>query len=370
MENTHSKFDLDSVITAEELNALINKIKRKSFNKVLSMRTDGTTERLNAIIHGVYVSELIGWPFEFCWKTGDKARALHSTGVSLPKFFSKDFIKASYIDDNEFKAKYSVSNTDVPFTITSGGGYAEGHWVGKAFNVVPAAKDLMSEINIIASGRMSHTDRVHLESIVRKVISHEYFDYKLQISDKVSDFIALHYRGGDVIYGSHKHTKHAVGSKSAPLAVIEKYIQDNPEENFLLFGTPVGDTQTDMEYISSKYNSVTLASEYCKPDLHFMVQECFIMSSCKKVASMSGTGVTYFSKLINKNLDIAHLNNLYKGDELYNLLIEGVNNQNYNKLQRSYHAMRALSLNNKDEDILISSIKELDPSNKLTWYFN
>jgi hypothetical protein len=370
MNLPHDKLSRSVYINeAEQLRVLINKIKKESFNKILSLRTDGTTERLNSIIHGLYLSEHTGWPFEFCWRTdvGAAKNPFHSIGKSVPDFFNDVFINEHYKSFDVFTNKYSMKSADIPYPTETGGGKGGLIWAGRQVKKVPTPAELKNEINIISPPRLIISDGYDTESIVKKVISQEYFDFKDSIKNKASSYVALHYRGGDVIYGMHRHTRHAIGNKSVALALLEKYIQENSSDKFILFGTPVGDTQKDMEYITNKYTNVILVSEFCDVDLHPMVQECFIMASCKKIVAMSGTGVTYFAQLINRKVEVVYFNHIVKGIELYNLLIQGLNNLQYNNLQRSYHALRALSINDDDKELLVAKIKELDPANKLSW---
>ena len=93
-----------------------------------------------------------------------------------------------------------------------------------------------------------------------------------------------------------------------------------------------------------------------------------MMSACNKLVGMSGTGVIRLARKFNTKLNVEYFSDIFKSDILYELLLSGVKNAEYNLFQRSYHAIRALSMSEVDAEYLLHKIHEFDPDNKLEWY--
>jgi hypothetical protein len=307
LRQNNPKLCFELISKVENINSmkiLKDNLKSELFNKVLTARRDGTTERLNAIVHGVALSNIIGWPFEFSWvvDTGAVTNNLLSVDSHLPSFFNKSFIKKYYITFDKFKEKYDVRGYDSTMCEFVS---------GTEYRYKPSNKELLDTLNILAPTGFEKGVPLPNHEIIKKVLSPIYFEFHQNVESRLSNFVGLHYRGGDVIYGINRHGVHAIGNKSVPLGVLEHYINENSNEKFILFGTPVGDTQTDMDYIVSKYNNVILAETFRRADLDHVIQDCFLMASCKKVISMSGTGVTRFASIINNKLAKKFFNQMF-----------------------------------------------------------
>jgi hypothetical protein len=238
---------------------------------------------------------------------------------------------------------------------------------GTEFKKIPKETDLEGDFNILAPSVFHGDTRAELEYIVKEVIEPAYFSFKEAGMAKIKGFTGLHYRGGDVIYGPNRHGNHAIGDKSVSLAVLEDYISKRNDENFIIFGTPIGDTENDMNYLNNKYSNIVLSKDFRVDSLDHVLQDCFLMSCCKEVVSMSGTGVTRFSKMINSSLKRSFFHDEYDENELYHLYFKGAYNLEYNNLQRAFHAANALNLNKTEIDTLLELIKSLDCDNKLSW---
>ncbi|MEI6895135.1 MAG: hypothetical protein V5789_11030 [Colwellia sp.] len=328
--------------------------------KVLTARRDGTTERLNAIIHGIYIAKKLKWDFAFSWvvNTGAIENKLMSIDNFLPSFFNPEFVKNYYVDFEQFKSTYFFE--DQPKTMCE-------YVSGTEYKKIPSNQQLRKTQNILPSSIFHDETSNELEDIVKEVIDPAYFSYREAMMTKVKGSIGLHYRGGDVVYGLNRHGKHAIGDKSVSLAVIEDYIVNNSDERFIVFGTPIGDTENDMQYLNNKYSNITLSKDLRLEHLDHVLQDCFLMSCCKTVACMSGTGVTRFANMINSDLTRDFFHETHDVDELYKLFMQGTYNLEYNKLQRSFHAVNALNLKGNEKDSLLEIIKKLDPENRLTW---
>lgn len=334
-----------------------------SSKNVLTARRDGTTERLNAIVHGFHISKLIDWPFKFSWvkDIGAITNPMLLMENSLPSFFKKDFVEKHFIEFDEFIGKYKLDGVGSPMC---------EYVSGTEFRKIPNSVDLKDVVNVIPASGLDNVKDLPPPTTVESVISDCYFEYMKEHKNSLSETVAIHYRGGDVIYGINRHGVHAVGNKAVPLRLVEDLISCNKNTKFLIFGTPLGETLSDMKFLEDKYPNASLASGYSTKELDHIIQDCFLMAACKEVVSMSGTGVTRFASLISPSLKKRFFNRIYEGEKLFSLLMEGAKCDDYNSKSRAYHAVRALHIKPENEKVLLPLIKSLDSENRLDWLKN
>ena len=65
------------------------------FGKVLTARTDGTTERINAIVNGLLLARKFDLDFYFSW-VGKSSNTYHCTTEELPDIFSDEFVEQHF----------------------------------------------------------------------------------------------------------------------------------------------------------------------------------------------------------------------------------------------------------------------------------
>jgi hypothetical protein len=143
--------------------------------------------------------------------------------------------------------------------------------------------------------------------------------------------------------------------------MIEPIIRENKSCNILLFGTPVNESLDDLKFLKSSYKNVTLASELHTEGLNPVIEECFIMGLCEKVYSTKATGVVRLATKISPEIEVVYYDDVFSEQELFECLLNGIANQEYNALQRANHARKALSMSMGFEDELKSQIAKLDP---------
>ena len=326
------------------------------FKKILTARKDGKGERVNAILNGVLLSNQTKRDFLFSWHTESPAlkNELIDLDRQIPDFFDGEFLRRHYISFEGIRF-YSLHNSNPPeCEIVSGDSHVPtmGGVDGDPINIIPGVKT---------------NNDVDYGVAINRIFKDKYLSL-LGTYQSCSRFVGIHYRGGDVIYGDHRHHKHAIREKSAALGMVERLIQDYDNENIILFGTTLGDTLGDLLYLKCKYDNVTLSMNLASDDYDYLMQDCMMMSHCKKLIGMRDTGVIRLAQKFNTNLKVEYFSDIIQDFDLYDLLLSGVNNTVYNALQRSYHAPRALSTSDKDSVYLVGKIKELDPENKFKWY--
>ena len=340
---------------------------------MLTSRSDGTTERLNAIILGCLLAKESDLKFNFSWAqdTPAIANGLCSVSNDLPKLFSENFIEKYFLEFNKIR-EFRLSGVPVPQCE-----FVSGERIRTPFYDIERAKILEKSSNVVPHVRLPQGDikkqQEDITLIVNEMFSSTYLDQLQENCQRFESSLGIHYRGGDVIYGMHRHGIHAIGPKSAPMPIIEDLIKSHRNERVILFGTPVGDTLDDMRYLEKKFSNLELSLDLSRSDMDDVVQDSMMMACCKRLIAFDGTGVSYLGRLFNPNLDMRSFYDIYSKQEFFQLCYDNRDNGDYNRLQLSYINVRALSLgiemdiSNDLQKELHSNIKLLDPDNRLDW---
>ena len=348
-------------------------LREKLFGLMLTARKDGTTQRLNAIVLGSVYARKSGIPFKFSWATnvGAIGNSLGSVSNKLPEFFREEFVEEHYIGFDAMK-RYKIWGFEVPLCEFASG--RETAWPISA-KECEYVKEM--HLNFVPHPRLSPESvdalEADLASALRRIFRDEYITVLEKFKTEVSDFIGIHYRGGDVVYGSARHGIWAITDKTVPLPVIEHLINMHRDKKVLLFGTPVGQTLDDLKFLKRKYSNVFLSHQFCDVSLNYVVQDSMLMSCCEKTIACSGSGVAQLARLVSPRMNLQAIENMYAPKDMYELYISNIHNTEYNDLQRSFINVRALALcyeldiTGSIRDRLTANIKTLDPGNRLRW---
>lgn len=332
----------------------IDLYREQLFGMVLTARTDGTTERINAIVNGLLLSRKFGLNFYFSW-VGKSANTYHCTTEELPDIFSDEFVE-QHFKPFDFFQRYTYSKLDKrPNSELANGSQVRGSSENRE-KVIEDAK--LKKGNIVPA---TYNYGNNYSGVIGKVFNQKYLDIKKNKAISQKNYIAIHYRGGDVIYGVSRFDESALFGKSACLSMIERIISENKSSNILLFGTPINESLDDLKFLKSKYKNITLASELHTENLNPVIEECFFMGLCQQVYSTKGTGVVRLATKISPDIRLVYYDEVFSEKELFMCLLSGVDNHEYNSLQRANHARKALSMAMGLEDELKTQIAKLDP---------
>jgi len=336
------------------INERINFYQEQMFGKVLTARTDGTTERINAIVNGLLLARKFDLDFYFSW-VGKSSNTYHCTTEELPDIFSDEFVEQHFLPFDVFQ-RYTYSTLDKRQNSELANGSQPRGSSENREKVIENAK--LKKGNIVPA---TYNYGNKYAGVIGKVFNQKYLDIKKNKSISEKNYIAIHYRGGDVIYGVSRFDESALFGKSACLSMVEKIICEHKNSNILLFGTPVNESLDDLKYLKSKYENITLASEVHTEGLNPVIEECFVMGLCKQVYSTKGTGVVRLATKISPAIKVVYYEDVFSDQELFECLLNGIDNVEYNALQRANHARKALSMAMGFEDVLESHIAKFDP---------
>ena len=303
--------------------------------------------------------------------TGAVHNPLGSVSNNLPRFISTDFRRDYFIGFSELK-KYKVAGGRAPICeVFSSSIQRKPISSLRRVLAVATAENFAPPVNIPSESVKAWSKE--FQWAINSLFSENYLRLLEQYRNRLGDYLGIHYRGGDVVYGSARHSVWAVLGKSAPLALVEDVIRNEHEREILVFGTPIDDTLDDLIFLRDKYRRVHLSDEFAVKGLDAVVLDSMMMSSCSALVSYRGTGVARLANLINPDLELISFNVLYPERQYFELCMNSLDQPEYNPLQRSYLRVRALALCEAlrvDEETrreLEAGIRELDPRNKLHW---
>lgn len=272
------------------ISSLTEKLKAtmKLQRQVLSARSDGLTARINCICNGYALARHYDLPFNFSWPVD---RVKDNPDLCIREkdigFISDDFLSNYYLNEE------TIKSNSPPFHDKAKNNPVHGISLSSVIPKKEVQSLLSQDANIIPTPTLKHIHQIDPSFFFDFFSSfyspsvHAEFN---QIRDlrNWSDYIGIHYRGGDVIYGQARHGMHIRG-KSLALPIVEHLIRNNPDRKVVLFGTPANETLDDLRYLAKKHPTIELSfnildNSYQQKELATLY-DVFIMSICSMVFS-------------------------------------------------------------------------------------
>jgi hypothetical protein len=264
---------------------------------IISNRVDGSCQRLCAIILGYSLAKLYQVDFKFSWPLNTlHHKSIHlSLNDEIDKLFNITFL------DEHLENQIAINN------MVKCGGNDDLSNLKQPLRRILNDTELASVLNrdgvLISPNRFFPKEIYkYLPAVIKEVLNPIYNEYIQHVKSKTLGIKAIHYRGGDVVYGDWRHDQHATGFMSIPLPVIERYVKDNHSHPMLLFGTPTGKTKRDLEYLLDKYSNLIRASDFYWENLDPVLMDAILMSSCESIFSARGSAVSELARHFNCNI--------------------------------------------------------------------
>ncbi|EMG6304729.1 hypothetical protein V5H48_001579, partial [Campylobacter coli] len=247
---------------------------------ILALNYDGFGCRLAAMLNAIKISQAFGEKFYFRWSNWERDNIYHSV-ESMECIFSQDFIK-----------KYHIENFSKDL-MDSCGSYRNFFENYEEFNSFRA---------YVHSGEfVKYCKKYNLENqwnsfSYRQAFNFIGFSQKYQnIINKICSLnlentIAVHLRGGDVVYGDFNKRVNLV-VKITPLPIAVELISKFQSEDIVFI---VQDSEIE-DFLTKNYNAKVASSFY--EDYYDKYEKAFFdmmfMSQCKKIiASHSGFSIS------------------------------------------------------------------------------
>ena len=315
--------------------------------RVATARIDGFTERLNSIINGVFISELFSIKFYFSWNSTNKrvvGSDFHNVSITIPKIFNKSILEKHYIPFEKWHELNDDNKSPANCETISGENVVHVSHKLKIGNSIPCVSNFIT---------------IDYAETISKVLDPFYLKLQRDFKD-LKDYTAIHYRGGDIIYGFFKGSEIAAqGTKSATLSEIEYIIKERPKDKFIIFGSASKETIKGLTYIKKKFFNSYLAVDLFRHSGHPVLVDCIAMSVCKAVIGQPTSGVVRLAMKLNYYLKVYSFESIIAEGKRYSLFLSGLSNPDYNYHQRIYHGIRALTTPEADEEFISKIINHL-----------
>ena len=270
----------------------------------MAARKDGLLARINSIFNGIVLSKHYNTPFIYTWVTGEGAENNNLSCISNRPvdFISESFRQEYHVDENIVrKCKMPWHKTMNTCSIIT------ARTVVRIISQEKFKKQLAEYHNMLANCQLTSGHRQNT-GINREIFEH-FFSQPMK--DKFSalkdmrdwkQWIAIHYRAGDVIYGKCRHGDF-VRDRSLSLPVVEKVIRDHQDQNIVIMGTPQGESLNDLLELEEKYPNLELSPVIKLPDFSHNTTstlcDAYLMSLCKKIICSGKSNMTGFAQRLS-----------------------------------------------------------------------
>lgn len=249
----------------------------------VAKRTDGLGERLKAILHALALCKVYGAEFKFYWNEEKFNREGHAVD-KIEKIFSSQFIHNHHVDLLEIPECKIID--DFLLSKKNGWYFCNQNISRNAFKNCPDDYKLY-QVELKNAFRM-----IGFSDSIQKVIK------KANSFDIEKDFVALHLRAGDVVYGGfYQSFSHTGKALSYPIALHVIREAKKNALRVLIFGQ-------DVELIKklSKMDNALSASEFSPENLGRAEAAFFdiiLMSKCRAIHA-GGSGFSVLASMINE----------------------------------------------------------------------
>lgn len=171
-------------------------------------RQDGLGNRLRAILNAIILSKAYGVDYKFIWEERIGRAKEHNVIEPAENVFDHDFISNHIVSSVNKSNEVRLQNyLKKDFPLIDG----ESAYIVEAHHAVGRFSHEIDSRNFITQHEAFRA--VGFSVPVKSVL----FDKQLKIS---SDFIAIHVRGGDIVYGNHKPNMETFYAKATPWPLV------------------------------------------------------------------------------------------------------------------------------------------------------
>ncbi|GAB5459468.1 MAG: hypothetical protein Hens3KO_24980 [Henriciella sp.] len=329
-------------------------------SKIIVSRNDGLSQRIKALVSGIYISEILGAELKLHWVEGNLSDKFHS--IQRPDFmFSADFVETNVLESAQFSELSKVAK------------------LSKIADTVESWSDLEEFDCIIVDAPLNR-----LKIDFDKHLLYQMF-WSLPLSKRyleLSEFAqsaplqdqatGIHIRGGDVIYERFRY-HHRFQEKVMPISVGKRVAMKalDAGETPLVFAQDQ-EVASEMRRIEGVCLAQDIGRELNPTADERAFLEMALLSRCTKVIS-GHTGFTELAELLTDS-EIINFRTVFSSDEIVKLVNDDLrkNGYRYNDLHAAFLLLNVALYSNprqaqksKKNLILEALVRagELDPSN-------
>lgn len=186
--------------------------------KFISAKTDGLGSRLKSIVIAMHLANKFDKGFAYRWqpKLGHYGENFHSVGTA-DTIFAEKFIRESLIVEREYNAShYCRFRRSDKVTLDAVDRLAHSGKLGVIIDALQPGQVLGNSGGICSFAK--EFDQIEFSPVIAEALK------MASTVDLPQDSVAIHIRGGDIIYGPFKHVmKHQ--DKAVPLPLIRDFTE-------------------------------------------------------------------------------------------------------------------------------------------------
>ncbi|EDP4923058.1 hypothetical protein FXB00_08805, partial [Campylobacter jejuni] len=306
---------------------------------IVAYRWDALGERMCAFLNAMYLADKFGYHFSFLWDPIFEENLSTHTFPNIPEkeyFFSKDFIKNHYFNENVKK----IYNQ-----------WIESVWYSE--NTFEAIKNkTMFEWGIFCpyqgnlSDQFMDIDKLTYERKIKKYWNsikfsnqiQETIDSANQTAVKLKNFIGIHIRTSDITRRYNGNHMYLCLLKGFPIYLAVDIIE-KITTNIVLFGDDfeaIGDLKKQIYW---RKNIFTVEELIDLSKLDVVQRTIFDVVLMSKSAQIYASGYSGFSNLamrIGTCENMVSIYNYYSVEERYKILINNLKRYDFSIYQKSY----------------------------------
>ncbi|EKH7224766.1 hypothetical protein O8X20_001929, partial [Campylobacter jejuni] len=292
---------------------------------ILAARGDGIGERLCCLINAMFISKKTDLNFGFVWAEVPKIEnstqnsLVIKMGSDLYKYNQEDFFSEDFIKQYSYKGIFNLSNgnfskfrnqsiknmNDKALYQNSWGYYCVQDELDVIFNDIDDYRECI---------RLCWNE-IKFSCKIQKIINSAY-------DLLISDFIAIHVRGGDALYDLREVDCYIGAFKLIPLELAISIIKSiSKDKNIILFGDDISSNYKIKEYCSN--NKVFLIDDFFdRTSMDSVEQAMFeivVMSRAEVIYSSGASGFSRLAFLIGLSKKV-YLSNISYQDRYVNML--------------------------------------------------
>jgi len=281
--------------------------RRTMKNTVVAWRNDGLCERINSIVLGRFAALALDLDFKFFWPDlsylQDRFQIEYGKGHSVPR-------EASEILAEQFMSAHQIQEADL--LIPQGGLKDENPairpFILNNFDQIEAEQDIprpcwlapwRSFPKLVHAHKPEEYKAFFRDALFNENIKDQFSAIEtLNLPDKR---VAIHVRGGDVIYDAARHTHTFGRQKTVSLAIAEALCDHFTGQGYtvILFGA----SKADLSFLARAYANVQTVDELGLGDVDLsseVLRDVWLMAGCEQIVSAEDTGVTKLAVLVGR----------------------------------------------------------------------
>ncbi|WP_059006504.1 discoidin domain-containing protein [Campylobacter coli] len=326
---------------------------RKYPRCIISARNDGFGMRIEHLVIGLTLARKTGCKFYFVWPSildMDYANIRQQNGVHMEeadKIFGENFLKKYFLESSKIPCVYQSKIVNIKNFNDILNSDSEKSWGWYSTQKLPSEfitdyslEDCLSDI----------------QESYKSITWSQRFQYLYHLVNKAinflkEDFVALHLRGGELIYSDVKlmaniwaHSRHFPYEIAIDIILNEL----GKGKSVLIFGQDQASNRLLKEYFKNyiEYSKIKIVDDLIDEKLCNLERDFFELNLLARATSIISTPSSAFSRvasLIGGKIKFCSYMELYSKRELYEIIKKNINLLRLNKLQKAYSYYRLYS---------------------------